>query len=123
MYLKRLIVGGMEKVYEIGRVFRNEGLDTRHNPEFTLMELYQAYTDYYGMMDLTEDMFRYVAREVCGTTLVPYAEEMIDLGRPFERLTMVEAVKKYAGVDFDAVADTETARKLADEKGVSREIS
>lgn len=121
LYLKRLIVGGMEKVYEIGRVFRNEGLDTRHNPEFTLMELYQAYTDYYGMMDLTEDMFRYVAREVCGTTLVPYAEEMIDLGRPFERLTMVEAVKKYAGVDFDAVPDTETARKLADEKGVHYE--
>ncbi len=121
LYLKRLIVGGMERVYEIGRVFRNEGLDTRHNPEFTLMELYQAYTDYQGMMDLTENMFRYVAQEVCGTTTVPYAEEMIDLGKPFERLTMVEAVKKYAGVDFDAVADTEAAKKIADEKGVHYE--
>lgn len=121
LYLKRLIVGGMEKVYEIGRVFRNEGLDTRHNPEFTLMELYQAYTDYHGMMDLTEDMFRYVAKEVCGTTLIPYAEEMIDLGNPFERLTMVDAVKKYAGVDFDRVPDTEAAKKLADEKGIHYE--
>lgn len=121
LYLKRLIVGGMERVFEIGRVFRNEGLDTRHNPEFTLMELYQAYTDYYGMMDLTENMFRYVAQEVCGTTVVPYAEEMIDLGRPFERLTMVDAVKKYAGVDFDAIPDTEAAKKLADEKGVHYE--
>lgn len=121
LYLKRLIVGGMERVYEIGRVFRNEGLDTRHNPEFTLMELYQAYTDYQGMMDLTESMFRYVAQEVCGTTTVPYAEEMIDLGKPFERLTMVEAVKKYAGVDFDTVADTEAAKKIADEKGVHYE--
>lgn len=121
LYLKRLIVGGMERVFEIGRVFRNEGLDTRHNPEFTLMELYQAYTDYYGMMDLTENMFRYVAQEVCGTTLIPYAEEMIDLGKPFERLTMVEAVKKYAGVDFDQIADTEAARKAADEKGVHYE--
>lgn len=121
LYLKRLIVGGLERVFEIGRVFRNEGLDTRHNPEFTLMELYQAYTDYYGMMDLTENMFRYVAQEVCGTTLIPYAEEMIDLGKPFERLTMVEAVKKYAGVDFDTVADTEAAKKLADEKGIHYE--
>ncbi len=121
LYLKRLIVGGLERVFEIGRVFRNEGLDTRHNPEFTLMELYQAYTDYYGMMDLTENMFRYVAQEVCGTTLIPYAEEMIDLGKPFERLTMVEAVKKYAGVDFDAVADTDAAKKLADEKGIHYE--
>ena len=121
LYLKRLIVGGLERVFEIGRVFRNEGLDTRHNPEFTLMELYQAYTDYYGMMDLTENMFRYVAQEVCGTTLIPYAEEMIDLGKPFERLTMVEAVKKYAGVDFDAVANTEAAKKLADEKGIHYE--
>ena len=121
LYLKRLIVGGMERVYEIGRVFRNEGLDTRHNPEFTLMELYQAYTDYNGMMDLTENMFRYVAQEVCGTTLVPYAEEMIDLGKPFERLTMVEAVKKYAGVDFDEIPDTEAAKKLADEKEVHYE--
>ena len=121
LYLKRLIVGGMERVFEIGRVFRNEGMDTRHNPEFTMMELYQAYTDYFGMMDLTENMFRYVAQEVCGTTLVPYAEEMIDLGKPFERLTMVDAVKKYAGVDFDAIPDTEAAKKLADEKGIHYE--
>ena len=121
LYLKRLIVGGMERVYEIGRVFRNEGLDTRHNPEFTLMELYQAYTDYNGMMDLTENMFRYVAQEVCGTTLIPYAEEMIDLGKPFERLTMVDAVKKYAGVDFDQIADTAAAKKIADEKNVHYE--
>ncbi|HCW39519.1 MAG TPA: lysine--tRNA ligase, partial [Lachnospiraceae bacterium] len=106
---------------EIGRVFRNEGLDTRHNPEFTLMELYQAYTDYYGMMDLTENMFRYVAQEVCGTTVIPYAEETIDLGKPFERLTMVDAVKKYAGVDFDQISDTAAAKKLADEKGVHYE--
>ena len=121
LYLKRLIVGGMERVYEIGRVFRNEGLDTRHNPEFTLMELYQAYTDYYGMMDLTENMFRYVANEVCGTTLIPYQEEMIDLGKPFARLTMVDAVKQYAGVDFDQIPDTEAAKKIADEKGVHYE--
>jgi len=121
LYLKRLIVGGMERVYEIGRVFRNEGLDTRHNPEFTLMELYQAYTDYNGMMDLTENMFRYVAQEVCGTTLIPYAEEMIDLGKPFERLTMIDAVKKYTGIDFDRVADTAEAKKLADEKGIHYE--
>ena len=121
LYLKRLIVGGMERVFEIGRVFRNEGLDTRHNPEFTLMELYQAYTDYYGMMDLTENMFRYVAEEVCGTTVIPYAEETIDLGKPFERLTMVDAVKKYAGVDFDQIPDTAAAKKLADEKGVHYE--
>jgi len=121
LYLKRLIVGGLERVYEIGRVFRNEGLDTRHNPEFTLMELYQAYTDYYGMMDLTENMFRYVAQEVCGTTLIPYGEVEIDLGKPFERLTMIDAIKKYAGIDFDQVADTEEAKKLADEKGVHYE--
>ena len=121
LYLKRLIVGGMERVFEIGRVFRNEGLDTRHNPEFTLMELYQAYTDYYGMMDLTENMFRYVANEVCGTTLIPYAEEMIDLGKPFRRLTMIDAVKEYAGVDFDAIPDTQAAKKIADEKGVHYE--
>lgn len=119
--LKRLIVGGLEKVYEIGRVFRNEGLDTRHNPEFTLMELYQAYTDYNGMMELTENMFRHVAKEVCGTTTVPYGEYMIDLGRPFERMTMIEAVKKYTGIDFDEVADTEAAKKLADEKDVHYE--
>jgi len=121
LYLKRLIVGGLERVYEIGRVFRNEGVDTRHNPEFTLMELYQAYTDYYGMMDLTENMFRYVAEKVCGTTLIPYAEEMIDLGKPFERLTMLDAVKKYAGVDFDEIEDTAAAKKIADEKGVHYE--
>lgn len=121
LYLKRLIVGGMERVYEIGRVFRNEGLDARHNPEFTLMELYQAYTDYYGMMELTENMFRHVAQEVCGTTTVPYGDAMIDLGKPFERMTMVEAVKKYAGVDFDTVKDTAEAKKLADEKEIHYE--
>ncbi|MDO4304248.1 MAG: lysine--tRNA ligase [Bacillota bacterium] len=121
LYLKRLIVGGLERVYEIGRVFRNEGLDTRHNPEFTLMELYQAYTDYNGMMDLTENMFRYVAQEVCGTTTVPYGEYMIDLGKPFERLTMIDAVKKYTGIDFDQVPDTAAAKKLADEKDVHYE--
>ena len=121
LYLKRLIVGGLERVYEIGRVFRNEGLDTRHNPEFTLMELYQAYTDYNGMMDLTENMFRHVAQEVCGTTTVPYGEHMIDLGKPFERLTMIDAVKKYTGIDFDEVPDTAAAKKLADEKDVHYE--
>ncbi len=121
LYLKRLIVGGLERVYEIGRVFRNEGLDARHNPEFTLMELYQAYTDYNGMMELTENMFRYVAKEVCGTTTVPYGNEMIDLGKPFARMTMTEAVKKYAGVDFDTVKDTEEARKLADEREIHYE--
>ncbi len=121
LYLKRLIVGGMERVYEIGRVFRNEGVDTRHNPEFTLMELYQAYTDYYGMMELTENMFRYVAQEVLGTTQVPYGDHMIDLGKPFERLTMIDAVKKYAGVDFNQVADTEAAKKLADEHHIEYE--
>ena len=121
LYLKRLIVGGLERVYEIGRVFRNEGLDTRHNPEFTLMELYQAYTDYNGMMDLTENMFRHVAQEVCGTTIVPYGDAMIDLGQPFKRITMIDAVKEYAGVDFDAIKDTEEAKKIADEKGVHYE--
>ena len=121
LYLKRLIVGGMERVYEIGRVFRNEGLDTRHNPEFTLMELYQAYTDYYGMMDLTENMFRHIANEVMGTTTIPYADVEIDLGKPFERLTMVDAIKKYAGVDFNEIQTTEEAKKLADEKGVHYE--
>lgn len=121
LYLKRLIVGGMERVYEIGRVFRNEGLDTRHNPEFTLMELYQAYTDYHGMMDLTENMFRHIAREVCGTTTIPYAEVEIDLGKPFERLTMIEAIKRYAGIDFNEILTTQEAKKLADEKGVHYE--
>ncbi|MSS64334.1 lysine--tRNA ligase [Lachnospiraceae bacterium WCA-693-APC-MOT-I] len=121
LYLKRLIVGGLERVYEIGRVFRNEGLDTRHNPEFTLMELYQAYTDYNGMMDLTEEMYRHVAQEVCGTTLIPYADAMIDLGKPFERISMTDAVKKYANVDFSEVATLEEARKLADEHNVHYE--
>ena len=121
LYLKRLIVGGLERVYEIGRVFRNEGVDTRHNPEFTLMELYQAYTDYHGMMDLTENMFRYLAQEVCGSTVITYGENEIDLGKPFERLTMIDAVKRYAGVDFDAVPDTEAAKKLADERGIAYE--
>ena len=113
LYLKRLIVGGLERVYEIGRVFRNEGVDTRHNPEFTLMELYQAYTDYYGMMNLTENMYRHVAQEVCGTTCVPYGEYMIDLGKPFERLTMIDAVKKYSGVDFNEIKTLEEAREAA----------
>lgn len=121
LYLKRLIVGGLERVYEIGRVFRNEGLDTRHNPEFTLMELYQAYTDYYGMMDLTENMFRHIAKEVLGTTVIPYAEVEIDLGKPFERLTMIDAVKKYAGIDFNEIKTTEEAKKLADEKEIHYE--
>ena len=121
LYLKRLIIGGMERVYEIGRVFRNEGMDTRHNPEFTLMELYQAYTDYHGMMDLTENMFRYLATEVCGSTVITYGDKEIDLGKPFERLTMTDAVKKYAGVDFDAVKDDAEAKKLAKEHNVEFE--
>ena len=121
LYLKRLIVGGMERVYEIGRVFRNEGLDTRHNPEFTLMELYQAYTDYQGMMDLTEDMFRHIAKQICGSTTIPYADVEIDLGKPFERLTMIDAIKKYTGIDFNDITTTEEAKKLADEKGVHYE--
>lgn len=121
LYLKRLIVGGMEKVYEIGRVFRNEGLDTRHNPEFTLMELYQAYTDYHGMMDLTENLYRHVAQEVLGTAVVTYGDVEIDLGKPFERLTMTDAVKKYTGIDFEIVETLEEARKLADEKGLHYE--
>ncbi len=121
LYLKRLIVGGLERVYEIGRVFRNEGLDTRHNPEFTLMELYQAYTDYNGMMDLTENLYRHVAQEVCGSLVIPYAEAEIDLSKPFERLTMVDAVKKYAGVDFNEVKTLEEAQKLADEHHIQYE--
>ena len=121
LYLKRLIVGGMERVYEIGRVFRNEGLDTRHNPEFTLMELYQAYTDYNGMMDLTENMYRHVAKEVLGTTVITYNGVEMDLGKPFERLTMVDAVKKYAGVDWNEVATLEDAQKLAAEHHVEYE--
>ena len=121
LYLKRLIVGGLERVYEIGRVFRNEGVDTRHNPEFTLMELYQAYTDYHGMMDLTENLFRYLANEVCGTTEIKYGENIIDLGKPFERMTMTDAVKKYAGVDFDEIKDTEEAKKVAKEHNVEFE--
>lgn len=121
LYLKRLIVGGFDRVYEIGRVFRNEGVDTRHNPEFTLMELYQAYTDYNGMMDLTEEMFRHVANEVCGKTAVPYGEHVIDLGKPFERITMTEAVKKYSGIDFSLIKDDEEAKKIADEKHIEYE--
>ena len=121
LYLKRLIVGGLERVYEIGRVFRNEGVDTRHNPEFTLMELYQAYTDYNGMMDLTERMFRHLAQTVCGSTTIPYAEAMIDLGKPFERITMIDAVKKYVGVDFDAIETLEEARAIAKEKNITFE--
>ena len=121
LYLKRLIVGGLEKVYEIGRVFRNEGLDTRHNPEFTLMELYQAYTDYHGMMDLTENLYRHVAQEVLGTTTIVYNGIEMDLGKPFERITMVDAVKKYAGVDFNEIHTLEEARAVAKEKGVEYE--
>ena len=121
LYLKRLIVGGLERVYEIGRVFRNEGLDTRHNPEFTLMELYQAYTDYNGMMDLTENLYRHVAQEVLGTTKIVYNGVEMDLGKPFERITMVDAVKKYAGVDWNEVETTEDAKKLADEHHVEYE--
>lgn len=121
LYLKRLIVGGMERVYEIGRVFRNEGLDTRHNPEFTLMELYQAYTDYHGMMDLTEDMFRHVAKEVCGTEVIPFCGKQIDLSKPFRRISMVDAVKEYANVDFGNVRTDEEAKALADRHGIHYE--
>ncbi|MBR6874600.1 MAG: lysine--tRNA ligase [Ruminococcus sp.] len=121
LYLKRLIVGGLERVYEIGRVFRNEGVDARHNPEFTLMELYQAYTDYHGMMDLTETMFRHIAQEVCGTTTIPYGDLMIDLGKPFARMTMIEAVKKYSGVDFAQINTLDEARAAAREKHVEFE--
>ncbi len=121
LYLKRLIVGGMERVYEIGRVFRNEGLDTRHNPEFTLMELYQAYTDYHGMMDLTENLYRYVAKEVTGSEVLTYGEHRMDLSKPFERITMVDAVKKYAGVDFNDIHTLEEARAVAKEKNIEFE--
>ena len=121
LYLKRLIVGGLEKVYEIGRVFRNEGIDTRHNPEFTLMELYQAFTDYHGMMDLTERLFRYLAMEVCKTTTIPYAESMIDLGQPFKRITMIDAVKEYANVDFNRINTDEEAKVVAKEHHVEFE--
>ena len=121
LYLKRLLVGGFERVFEIGRVFRNEGMDTRHNPEFTLMELYQAYTDYNGMMELTESMFRYVAEKVCGTTLIKYGDLEIDFGKPFERLTMNDAIKKYAGIDFDTVNGDDEAKKLADEHHIEYE--
>ncbi|MBP3216906.1 MAG: lysine--tRNA ligase [Lachnospiraceae bacterium] len=121
LYLKRLIIGGLERVYEIGRVFRNEGVDTKHNPEFTLMELYQAYTDYNGMMELTESMFRYVAQKVCGTTCITYGDKEIDLGKPFRRLTMVDAIKEETGIDFDQVQTDEEAKKLADEKGIEYE--
>lgn len=121
LYLKRLIIGGMERVYEIGRVFRNEGTDTNHNPEFTLMELYQAYTDYNGMMELTETMFRYVAEKVCGTTLIRYGENEIDLGKPFRKLTMVDAIKQECGIDFDTVKTDEEAKKIADERHIQYE--
>lgn len=121
LYLKRLIVGGMERVYEIGRVFRNEGLDTRHNPEFTLMELYQAYTDYHGMMDLTENLYRFVAKEVLGTTKITYNGIEMDLGKPFERITMLDAVKKYAGVDFNEIHTLEEARAIAKEHHIDYE--
>lgn len=121
LYLKRLIVGGLERVYEIGRVFRNEGLDTRHNPEFTLMELYQAYTDYHGMMDLTENLYRHVAKEVVGSLQLPYGEHVIDLEKPFERITMVDAVKKYANVDFNEIKDTEEAKAVAREHHIEFE--
>lgn len=121
LYLKRLIVGGLERVYEIGRVFRNEGVDARHNPEFTLMELYQAYTDYHGMMELTESMLKHLAREVCGSDKVMYGELEIDFGKPFERLTMTEAVKKYSGVDFDEIKTLEQARAAADERHIEYE--
>ncbi|MBP3646979.1 MAG: lysine--tRNA ligase [Clostridia bacterium] len=121
LYLKRLIVGGMERVYEIGRVFRNEGIDTRHNPEFTLMELYQAYTDYHGMMDLTENMYRYVAQEVLGTTTIVYNGVEMDLGKPFERITMLDAVKKYSGVDFNEIHTLEEARAIAKEHNIEFE--
>ena len=121
LYLKRLIVGGMERVFEIGRVFRNEGLDTRHNPEFTLMELYQAYTDYHGMMDLTENLYRYIAKEVTGSEILTYGEHTMDLSKPFERITMVDAVKKYANIDFNEVPDTAAAKKLAEEHHIEYE--
>jgi lysyl-tRNA synthetase class 2 len=121
LYLKRLIVGGLERVYEIGRVFRNEGVDTRHNPEFTLMELYQAYTDYEGMMELTESMFRYLAETVCGSAVIEYQGTVIDMSKPFERITMLDAVKKYAGVDFAEVESDEVAKKLADEHHIEYE--
>ncbi|MBO4394850.1 MAG: lysine--tRNA ligase [Eubacterium sp.] len=121
LYLKRLIVGGLEKVYEIGRVFRNEGTDGRHNPEFTLMELYQAYTDYHGMMDLTENMFRHVAETVCGKTLIPYQDVEIDLGKPFERITMIDAIKKYANIDFNEITDDAAAKALAKEHHIEYE--
>ena len=121
LYLKRLIVGGLERVFEIGRVYRNEGVDTRHNPEFTLMELYQAYTDYEGMMELTESMFRYLAEKVCGSTKFTYNGTEIDFGKPFARLTMNDAIKKYAGIDFDAVETDEEAKRLADEHHIEYE--
>lgn len=121
LYLKRLIIGGMERVFEIGRVFRNEGVDTRHNPEFTLMELYQAYTDYEGMMELTESMFRYLAEKVCGSTTISYQGTEIDLGSPFRRLTMTDAIKEHCGIDFDSIDTVDEARRIADEKGIHYE--
>ena len=121
LYLKRLIVGGLERVYEIGRVFRNEGVDTRHNPEFTLMELYQAYTDYNGMMELTEDMFRYLAEKVCGSAVISYNGTVIDMEKPFKRITMIDAVKEYTGIDFATVETDEAAKALADEHHIEYE--
>ena len=121
LYLKRLIVGGLERVYEIGRVFRNEGVDARHNPEFTLMELYQAYTDYYGMMELTENMYRHVAQEVCGTTVITYGDKEIDLSAPFKRITMIDAVKEYSGIDFNEIETLEQAREVADKYHIAYE--
>ena len=121
LYLKRLIVGGLERVFEIGRVFRNEGLDTKHNPEFTLMELYQAYTDYYGMMELTESMFRYVAEKVCGSAVITYQGTEIDMSRPFRKLTMIDAIREYAGIDFDRILTDEEAKAIADEKDIHYE--
>jgi lysyl-tRNA synthetase class 2 len=121
LYLKRLIVGGLEKVYEIGRVFRNEGVDTKHNPEFTLMELYQAYTDYNGMMELTENLYRHVAKEVCGTLQITYGDNVIDLEKPFKRITMLDAVKEYSGVDFKEIKTDEEAKAVAKEKGIEFE--
>ncbi|MCD8010122.1 MAG: lysine--tRNA ligase, partial [Lachnospiraceae bacterium] len=123
LYLKRLIVGGLERVYEIGRVFRNEGVDTRHNPEFTLMELYQAYTDYEGMMELTESMFRYLAEKVCGSAVIQYNDTVIDMSKPFARVTMIDAVKEYSGVDFNQVTSDEEAKRLADEHHIEYEAS
>ena len=121
LYLKRLIIGGLEKVYEIGRVFRNEGIDTKHNPEFTMLELYQAYTDYYGMMELTESLFRHLAQSVCGSSVITYGDRQLDLGSPFRRLTMTDAIREETGIDFDAIGSDEEAKALAKERGIAFE--